>query len=94
VISSRERKSLNRNHYNSSLWRRGLAATRLEVLRADGCHALRHFHASTLLDAGESIKAVSQYLGHADAGFTLRTYTHLMPASDERARRPLTRCSV
>ena len=34
-----------------------------------------------------SIKAVSEYLGHADAGFTLRTYTHLMPASHDRSRR-------
>jgi integrase len=30
-------------------------------------HALRHFFASVLLDAGESIKAVSAYLGHTDA---------------------------
>ena len=46
-------------------------------------HALRHFFASVLLDAGESIKAVSEYLGHTRMpGFTLRTYTHLMPASD------------
>ncbi len=50
-------------------------------------HALRHHYASVLLDAGESIKAVSEYLGHSDAGFTLRTYTHLMAASDERTRR-------
>lgn len=49
-------------------------------------HALRHFFASVLLDGGESIKAVSEYLGHADPGFTLRTYTHLMPSSDERTR--------
>lgn len=34
-----------------------------------------------------SIKAVSEYLGHADAGFTLRTYMHLMPASHDRSRR-------
>jgi hypothetical protein len=38
------------------------------------------------LDAGESIKALSEYLGHSDPGFTLRTYTHLMPSSDERTR--------
>ncbi len=47
-------------------------------------HALRHHHASVLLHAGESIKAVSEYLGHADTGFTLRTDTHLMPSSAER----------
>ena len=87
VISSRERKSLNQNYFNSAHWRKALAAAGLEASRANSWHALRHFYASTLLDAGESIKAVSQYLGHADPGFTLRTYTHLMPASDERTRR-------
>lgn len=49
-------------------------------------HALRHFYASVLLDAGESIRAVSEYLGHADPGFTLRTYAHLMPTSRDRTR--------
>lgn len=55
--------------------------------RADGIHALRHLYASVLLDAGESIKALSKYLGHTDPGFTLRVYTHLMPTSHERTRR-------
>lgn len=58
-----------------------------EPKRAEGFHALRHFYASVLLDGGESIKALSEYLGHADPGFTLRTYTHLMPSSSERTRR-------
>ena len=49
-------------------------------------HALRHFYASVLLDAGENIKALSIYLGHSDPGFTLRIYTHLMPSSEERTR--------
>jgi hypothetical protein len=26
----------------------------------------------------------SEHLGHHDAGFTLRKYTHLMPSSQER----------
>jgi len=50
-------------------------------------HALRHFYASVLLGAGENIKALSSYLGHADPGFTLQTYTHLMPSSTERTRK-------
>jgi integrase len=54
-------------------------------------HALRHFYASALLDAGESIKALSLCLGHADPGFTLRTYTRLMPASEERTRNAIDR---
>ncbi|ALM42037.1 integrase [Streptomyces sp. FR-008] len=49
-------------------------------------HALRHFYASALLDAGENIKALSAYLGHTDPGFTLRIYTHLLPSSEGRAR--------
>ncbi|CAM5665332.1 Site-specific integrase OS=Streptomyces alboniger OX=132473 GN=CP975_24090 PE=4 SV=1 [Streptomyces alboniger] len=57
----------------------------------DGMHALRHFYASVLLDAGENIKALSHYLGHADPGFTLRTYTHLMPSSEGRTRKAVDR---
>jgi integrase len=40
------------------------------------------------------VKAVSEYLGHTDPGFTLRTYTHLLPTSHERTRRAVTRCCV
>lgn len=32
---------------------------------------------------------MSEYLGHADPGFTLRTYTHLMPSSAERTRKAI-----
>ena len=59
----------------------------IEPSREHGTHALRHFYASVLLDAGESIRALAEYLGHADPGFTLRVYTHLMPASEERTKR-------
>jgi integrase len=52
-------------------------------------HALRHFFASALLDAGESIKAIAEWLGHSDPAFTLRTYTHLMQSSQGRARRAI-----
>jgi integrase len=52
-------------------------------------HALRHLYASVLLDAGESVKAVAEWLGHADPAFTLRVYAHLMPESPQRARRAL-----
>ncbi|GGU80137.1 hypothetical protein GCM10010260_10420 [Streptomyces filipinensis] len=54
--------------------------------REHGMHALRHFYASALLDGGESIKAVSEYLGHSNAALTLRIYAHLMPSSQERTR--------
>ncbi|NEC92622.1 tyrosine-type recombinase/integrase [Streptomyces sp. SID12501] len=54
--------------------------------REHGMHALRHFYASALLDGGENIKAVSEYLGHSNAALTLRIYAHLMPSSQERTR--------
>jgi integrase len=54
-------------------------------------HALRHFYASVLIDAGESVKAVAEYLGHADPGFTLRVYAHLFPSSEDRARAAIDR---
>jgi integrase len=41
-------------------------------------HTFRHTCASLLFDAGRDVKQVSAWLGHADAGFTLRTYVHLM----------------
>jgi hypothetical protein len=44
------------------------------------------FYQALLLDGGLSIRAVSEYLGHHDPGFTLRTYAHLMPESEDRAR--------
>jgi len=37
-----------------------------------------------LLENG--IRAMSECLGHHDPGFTLRTYAHLMPESEDRAR--------
>ena len=39
-------------------------------------HALRHTFATLALQNGIDIKTVSNMLGHYDAGFTLRTYTH------------------
>jgi hypothetical protein len=31
-------------------------------------------------EAGRNVKQVQEWLGHADPGFTLRTYVHLMDA--------------
>jgi integrase len=55
-------------------------------MRSNGTHALRHYCASKWLEYGVSIRAVSEYLGHSDPGFTLRVYTHMMPKSDQKAR--------
>jgi integrase len=43
-------------------------------------HTFRHTCASLLFDNGRNIMQVQEWLGHADPGFTLRTYVHLMDA--------------
>lgn len=77
-----------RGAFNSQVWRPALRKAGVTgPTRDHGMHALRHLYASVLLDAGESIKALAQYLGHNDPGFTLRVYTHLLQTSHERTRR-------
>jgi len=87
VFTSREHKPINRNHFNRYVWRPALKAAGVDEGRGNGMPPLRHFYASVLIDAGESVRAVADFLGHADPGFTLRVYAHLLPASEDRARR-------
>jgi integrase len=42
-------------------------------------HDLRHTAASLLLGEGVPVPVVSQLLGHADSGITLRVYAHTLP---------------
>jgi integrase len=86
LFAMRERKPLNKNYYNTAIWHPALISTGLPVMRSNGTHALRHYCASKWLEYGVSIRAVSEYLGHSDPGFTLRVYTHMMPKSDQKAR--------
>ncbi|MFF8604989.1 tyrosine-type recombinase/integrase [Streptomyces sp. NPDC015346] len=89
--------AVRRTDFNTRVWKFALVEAgiipepeegeRHQAAREHGMHALRHFYASVLLDAGENIKALSTYLGHSDPGFTLRVYTHLMPSSEGRTRR-------
>jgi integrase len=83
------RKPLRASHVNPYIWKPALVAAGIEPTRANGMHALRHYYASVLLDAGENIRALADYLGHADPGFTLRVYAHLMPSSEARTRRAI-----
>lgn len=85
-----------RTSLNEEAWKPALAAVGVIPVpeqgrpyaesRENGMHALRHFYASVLLDAGGNIKALAEYLGHSDPGLTLRVYAHLMPSSQERTR--------
>ena len=48
-------------------------------------HELRHTFATTVLQNGVDVKTVSAMLGHYDAGFTLRTYTHATRQAQDTA---------
>jgi len=48
-------------------------------------HALRHTHASQLIDAGADIVTISKRLGHASPNLTLAVYAHLFQRLDDKA---------
>jgi integrase len=50
-------------------------------------HKLRHTFASILVAIGKDPAYVMQQLGHTDAAFTLRVYTHTMRRSEEERER-------
>ncbi|MFI5678921.1 integrase [Streptomyces cellulosae] len=91
-MTGRERKAINRNYFNSYVWKPALATAGViaplgegsidgarvwEPSREHGFHAPRHFYASEELEAGESVVSLARWLGHSDPGFTLRKYSHL-----------------
>lgn len=97
VFTSGAGKAIWRSYFDDFVWKPALAHAgvipprvpgkrRYAAAPDDGMHALRHFYASVVLEAGGSIKALSVYLGHSDPGFTLKIYTHLLPSSEEKAR--------
>ena len=58
-------------------------AHKAEKVRPLHFHCARHTFASWALEAGRSIKWVQATLGHASAEITLRTYSHLMPSTED-----------
>ena len=65
-----------------NLHKKNLKGAGLEHIRL---HDLRHTFATLALQNGVDIKTVSGMLGHYDAGFTLRTYTHATDRMQEQA---------
>jgi integrase len=86
IMTSVTGKAINRNTFNTYGWKPVLAAAGIPAGRANGCHALRHYFASTLLHHGVGIKAVSDYLGHSSPTITLDIYAHVMPAAHDQMR--------
>jgi integrase len=80
------------NHLSDSAAQAAMRATVLSLgwdkrhgKRPITCHTLRHCFATHLLDAGVSIRLVSQYLGHSSLKPTL-VYLHLTEVSESAAR--------
>ena len=48
-------------------------------------HALRHTHASQLIDAGVDVVTIARRLGHSSPNITLGTYAHLFKKDDSKA---------
>ncbi len=75
-IFTRDRALISRSWFNRMIWAPSRASAGMpEVVM----HDLRHFYASTLIKSGQSVKVVSDLLGHTDASMTLRVYSHLWP---------------
>lgn len=86
LFITREGNPIHRSHFNRNIWKPALQRAGIEPTRANGMHALRHHYASVLLDGGVSIRALAEYLGHEDPGFTLRVYAHMLPEAENRVR--------
>jgi integrase len=69
--------------FHSRIWRTATTGAGLPEVRF---HQLRHFYASALIRAGESVKTVQAALGHASAVETLQIYVGLWPDNDQRTR--------
>jgi integrase len=82
-------RALHQGLFNDQQWRPARKAAGVAATRQNGMHVLRHTAASAWLAGGVDINTVAEWLGHADPGFTLRTYTHLMPDASDRGRRAM-----
>jgi integrase len=69
--------------FHSRIWRTATTNAGLPGVRF---HQLRHFYASALIRAGESVKTVQVALGHASAVETLQIYVGLWPDNDQGTR--------
>lgn len=67
-------------------WHKARAAAGAEQTRENGMHVLRHTYASVQLAAGVDVLKVARWIGHADAGFTLKVYGHFIPDAVGRGR--------
>lgn len=88
LFTTARRNAIYKNSFNAP-WRQARIAAGVKDSRENGLHVLRHTAASAWLAHLVDIRTVAEYLGHEDPGFTLRTYSHLMPNAADRARKAM-----
>jgi integrase len=84
VFTNDRGEPIRRTWFSAEVWRPAIKKAGLPS--GTRFHDLRHFYASLLIDAGESVKVVQARLGHASATETLDTYGHLWPDTEDRTR--------
>ena len=69
-----------------NMLRKAVAAAGLPQ-RKGKFHSFRHTSVALALSNGSDLMAISRRLGHADAGFTLRRYGHLLNDGQDQVSR-------
>jgi integrase len=78
---------LRRQNWRRRVWIPALEQAGVAYFRS---YDLRHTCATLLLYDGRTLNEVAEHLGHADPGFTARTYAHVMRDASRRRRVPIT----
>jgi integrase len=82
VFRNRRGGPVYRNHFRTFSYKPLLERAGVPYIKF---HTTRHTAASLALADGESVKLVSEMLGHANASITLNVYAHVLP-TQHRAR--------
>jgi integrase len=91
VFPDSEGGYLRRQNWRRRIWVPALQRAGLAYFRT---YDLRHTCATLLLYEGRTVNEVADHLGHADPGFTARTYIHAMRDASKRRRVPIARAIV
>jgi integrase len=83
VFPDSEGGHLRRQNWRRRVWIPALERAGVPYFRS---YDLRHTCATLLLYEGRTLNEVAEHLGHADPGFTARTYTHVMRDASRRRR--------
>ena len=77
-----------RQNWRQRVWIPALESAGVAYFRT---YDLRHTCATLLLYEGRTVNEVAEHLGHADPGFTARTYAHVMSDASKHRRVPISR---